>query len=122
MQIKSYTMGTKCAPSYTNIFMGMCEEIYIYPLIKTMCKVYLRFIDYIFLIWTGTTDQLMKFKQQINEVHPSIKVDFNFSNKDINFLDTVLYKTQLGKLETKVYRKESDRQAYCIINQNTLSL
>ena len=69
-------MGTKCAPSYTNIFMGMCEEIYIYPLIKTMCKVYLRFIDYIFLIWTGTTDQLMKFKQQINEVHPSIKVDF----------------------------------------------
>ena len=102
--------------------MGMCEEIYIYPLIKTMCKVYLRFIDYIFLIWTGTTDQLMKFKQQINEVHPSIKVDFNFSNKDINFLDTAVYKTQLGKLETKVYRKESDRQAYCIINQNTLSL
>ena len=47
-----------------------------------------------FLIWTGTTDQLMKFKQQINEVHPSIKFDFNFSNKEINFLDPVVYKTQ----------------------------
>ena len=36
----------------------------------------------------------MKFKQQINEVHPSIKFDFNFSNKEINFLDPVVYKTQ----------------------------
>ena len=65
-----------------------------------------------FLTWTGTTDQLIKFKQQINEVHPSIKFDFNFSNKKINFLDTVVYKTQSGKLEAKLYRKESDRQAY----------
>ena len=51
----------------------------------------------------------MKFKKQ---VHPSIKFDFNFSNKEINLLDTVVYKTQTGKLETKLYRKESDRQAY----------
>ena len=54
----------------------------------------------------------MKVKQQTDEVHPSIKFDFNFSNKEINFLDTVVYKTQSGKLETKLYRKESDRQAY----------
>ena len=54
----------------------------------------------------------MKFKQQINEFHPSIKYDFNFSNKELNFLDTVVYKTQSGKLETNLYRKESDRQAY----------
>ena len=39
-------------------------------------------------------------------------MDFNFSNKEINFLGTVVYKTQSGKLETKLYRKESDRQAY----------
>ena len=54
----------------------------------------------------------MKFKQQINEVNPSIKFDFNFSNQEINFLDTVVCKTQSGKLETRLYRKESDRQAY----------
>ena len=112
LQIKGCSMGTKCAPSYANIFMGMFEERYIYPLIEKISNFYLRFIDDIFLIWTGTTDQLMKFKQQINEVHPSIKFDFNFSNKEVNFLDTVVYKTQPGKLETKLYRKESDRQAY----------
>ena len=52
----------------------------------------------------------MKFKWKINKVHRSIKFDFNFSNKEINVLDTVVYKT--GKLETKLYRKESERQAY----------
>ena len=78
LQIKGCAMGTKCAPSYANISMGMFEERYIYPLIEKISNFYLRFIDDIFLIWNGTTDQLMKFKQQINEVHPSIKFDFNF--------------------------------------------
>ena len=41
-----------------------------------------------------------------------MKFDFNFSSKELNFLNTVVYKTQLGKLETKLHRKESDRQAY----------
>ena len=82
LQIKGCAVSTKCAPSYANIFMGMFEERYIYPLIEKISNFYVRFIDDIFLIWTGTTDQLMKFKQQINEVHPSIKFDFNFSNKE----------------------------------------
>ena len=73
-----------------------------------MFKFYLRFIDDVFLIWTETTDQLIKFKQEINEVHLSIKFEFNFSNKEISFLNTAVYKTQSGKLQTKLYRKESD--------------
>ena len=53
----------------------------------------------------------MKFKQKTNEVHPSIKSDLNFSNKEINFVNTSVYKTQSSKLETKLYRKEFERQA-----------
>ena len=74
-------MSTKCAPSNADIFMGMFEERYLYPLIETMSKFRLRFRDNNFLIWTGTTDQLITFKQQINKVHPSIKLGFNFSHK-----------------------------------------
>ena len=48
----------------------------------------------------------MKFRQQINKINPSIKFGFNFS------IDTIVYKTQSGKLETKFYRKESDPQTY----------
>ena len=79
-------MGTKCAPSYANIFMSMFKEIYMYPIIEKMPKFYQRFIDDVFLIQIGTTDQLMKFKQQINEVYPSIKFDYKFSNREIIFL------------------------------------
>ena len=112
LHIKGCPMGTKHAPRYANIFMGIFEERYIYPLIETTSKFYLQFIMY-FFIWTGTTDQLIKFKQQVNGVYPSIKfVFFSFSNKEISFLDTVAYKMQKGKLETKLYRKESNRQAH----------
>ena len=52
----------------------------------------------------------MKIKRQINKVHSFIKFDFNFSNKEINFLDTVVYKT--GKLETKLYKKKSEQHTY----------
>ena len=94
------------------IYEYVRRKIHIDFFIETISKFYLRFIDYIFLIWTGTIDQLMKFKQQINKVPRPIKLDFNVSNKVINFLDTEVYKIHSGKLETKFYRKESDRQTY----------
>ena len=46
------------------MFTGMFEERYTYPLIKTMSKLYLRFIDDIFLIWTGTN----QIKTKINKI------------------------------------------------------
>ena len=77
LQIKGCAKGTKCAPSYANIFIWVCLKKDTYLPIETMSKFYLRFID-IFLIWTGTADQLMNFKQQINEIYPSLKIDFKF--------------------------------------------
>ena len=41
-----------------------------------------------------------------------MKFEFNFSNEEINFLDTVVYKTEWCKLEAKTYMKKSNRQAY----------
>ena len=54
-------METKCAPTYANIFMEMFEESYTYHLIQEKCKLYLKYIDDIFLIWTETLDELNKF-------------------------------------------------------------
>ena len=77
-----------------------------------MTRLYQRFIDDTFVIWTGTLDQLLELKQRVNEVHPSTKFDFKFSNKEINFLDTVVYKTLTGKFITKLYTKATDRQLH----------
>ena len=103
-------METKCVPSYTNIFMGMFEENYIYRLILGKFKLYLSYIDDIFLIWTGTLDELNKFIAKINQAHPSIKFDFNYSSNSVNFLDTTVKKSFMGELST-TFKKEADCQA-----------
>ena len=72
LQTLGCAMGTKCAPSYANIFMGMFEERHIYPRILNKTRLFLRYIDDLFFIWKGTADELKKFLEEINEVHPTI--------------------------------------------------
>ena len=43
------------------MFMKKFEENYIYHLIKLKYNLYLRYIDDIFLIWTGTLNELNEF-------------------------------------------------------------
>ena len=47
-------MGTICAAAYANIFMANFELKYIYRYIKDKTKMFLRFIDDLFMIWTGS--------------------------------------------------------------------
>ena len=83
LQIEGCAMETKCAPSYANTFMGIFEGKFIYPLTNNMIRLYLRFINDIFIIWTGTLDQLLEFKQQINEVHHLLNLTSNFRIKKL---------------------------------------
>lgn len=48
------------------------------PLNNNMKLLYLKFADHIFLIWTRTLEELIKYKEQVNTIHPAIKFDFNF--------------------------------------------
>ena len=68
-------MGTKCALSYANIFMGWFEEKFIFPLLTNLSDFYLRFIDDIFLIWNGTKTEFDNFFKKINKCHPSINLN-----------------------------------------------
>ena len=79
LQVKGCAMGTKCAPSYANLFMGKFEKKYIYNRIKNKSKLYLRFIDDIFMIWTPSKEDLLNFIQEINQVHQSIKFIVEYS-------------------------------------------
>ena len=45
-------------------------------------------------------DELNKFKAKISQLHPSIKVDFNYSNNTINFLGTTVKRFFTGELLT----------------------
>ena len=49
LQTKGCAMGTKCALTYANIFMGKFEENHIYPRIQHKTRIFLRYIDDLFL-------------------------------------------------------------------------
>ena len=101
-------MGTKVAPSYANLFMAELERKFIelYPLKP---HTYFRFIDDIFLIWTHSEKDLLEFVEFLNNFHKSIKFTIEYSEKEINFLDTTVYRT-LGtsQLGVTFFTKETD--------------
>ena len=66
LQIKGTAMGTRAAPNYANIFMGAFERKYIYnSKYYTHIWFYCRYIDDIFLIWTGSQEELQEFFEYI---------------------------------------------------------
>ena len=112
LQTSGVSMGTKCAPSYANLFMGYFEERYIYPHIANKNILYLRYIDDIFLIWTGSEHELNDFIEMINNVHPSIKFDTEYSYKEIHFLDTKVNISENKEIVTSLYNKPTDRNTF----------
>ena len=106
LQIKGCARGMICAPSYANIFMDHFEKKYIYPLLQGLSLIYLRFIDDIFFIWTGTKEQLTNCLNNLNKKLNSIKFECKISQTSITFLDTEV-SIQNNKLVTKIYRKST---------------
>ena len=70
LQISRTAMGTSCAPSLANLFMGRFEKdlldgYHLQPLIW-LCS-----IDDMFIIWTHSEDEMYKFVAHTNSVHPN---------------------------------------------------
>ena len=100
-------MGTICAPTYANIFMGQFEELHIYPYFRKFSIFYCRFIDDIFFLWNGTESELIKFIHGLNQKHPTIKLEFTTI---VTFLDTKVCKNENRTLCTNISKKPSDRR------------
>ena len=108
-------MGTKMAPAYANLFMGSLEPT-LFSLGQPHINMWKRFIDDIFLLWTGSPDQLKSFTSQINTIHPTIKFTYEQSEKELTFLDVVVYKgpqfATTGLLDVKTHIKPTNKQLY----------
>ena len=99
-------MGVIYDPAYANIFMGNFELKYIYPYRRDKAKIFLRFIDELFLIWTGSEQELLDFMSDLNKKHPLIKFEFKYSQIKIEFLDVLAYKDHNNMLQATIYRKQ----------------
>ena len=133
IQLIGTAMGARPAPSYANIFMAKKID----PLIQELAKnveggedpllFFKRFLDDIFLVYTGCLKNLHMFLSELNNIHPTIKFTMTHTtprgidNPDcgctpsdsLAFLDT-LCKIQGGKIVTDLYRKKTDRNQYLL--------
>ena len=91
LQIQGTAMGTKMAPAYANLFMGKLEEK-LRELGKPHIMLWKRFIDDIFVVWTGSASEFTTYMNTINQIHRTIKFTYDVSETELTFLDVTLYK------------------------------
>ena len=106
LQTKGTAMGKRFAPAHANIYLLEFDEkvnngYQIKPIIS------FRYIDDIFLIWPGDTQSLIEFEKYLNGLIPSISIKLKYSDKEMDYLDVTIYKSD-NSLKTKVYFKDTD--------------
>ena len=90
-------MGTSMAPPYADLFLGKFEnEKILTTNFSQYINLYKRFLDDIFMLWTGTLQELDNFIKHINAIHPTIKFTHQYSKTEIDFLDTTIYVDELS--------------------------
>jgi hypothetical protein len=111
-------MGTRVAPTFANIFMAKIDKL-VLEASDSFSLFFKRFLDDIFMLWTGTESQFLNFMKKINLIHPTIKFthSYNLKERSTTFLDTTMQVIN-GKLSTDLYRKETDKVQYLLPNSN----
>ena len=90
-QIFGTAMGTPMAPSAPNLFMGWLEvQLLASSPVPVSQDTWKRFIDDIFLLWTGTPEDSDVFFQHINSFYPTIKFTIASSADQLPFLDILI--------------------------------
>ncbi|XP_049904368.1 uncharacterized protein LOC126392789 [Epinephelus moara] len=113
LQKQRVSMGSLFAPSYACLVMGFWEEEFIHnsmtnPFVSKIA-LWKRYIDDIFFIWTGTTDELIEFVGYINSTTQYLRFTVEQSNERVNFLDLTIYKKMRGGLDSTIYQKPLSR-------------
>ncbi|CAJ0968324.1 unnamed protein product [Ranitomeya imitator] len=113
IQKRGTAMGSNMAPPYANIFMDSFEKAYVYshPSFQSSVSYWRRYIDDVFLIWTGDIETLVAFHQDLNSSLPGLTFSISHSRSSMIFLDTMVNVNSEGFLETDLYVKPTDRNS-----------
>ena len=123
-------MGGPAVPDYANIFMAKKIDKGIREILtrNQALKLFKRFLDDIFIIFCGSTRDLHSLFKEINAINSSIQLTMSHTSvpgedplekcecetkESIPFLDT-LCSLKDGKVETTLYRKDTDRNQYLL--------
>ena len=75
-------------------------------------RVWLRFLDDIFMVWDHSLASLHSFIDAINSFYPAIKFTYTISSKEVNFLDVTVTKSDNLDFVTEVYLKSTNIHQY----------
>ena len=78
-------------------------------------RIWFRFIDDIWGIFSGNSLEFQKFVEYLNSVHDTIKFAEEFSSIEINFLDVTTYRNG-QEILSKLYCKPTDSHSYLEFN------
>ena len=110
LQSLGTAIGTKMAPSYANLFMDRLERQLISDA-RVKPYLWLRYIDDIFMVWTGSEEELDEFLNYMNEAHATIKFTWTWSKESVNHLDVQVINTN-DQIETDLYTKPTDKNQF----------
>lgn len=109
-QVFGTAMGKRFSPSLANIYLLEFDRF-----VRTGFRIrplfYFRYIDDTFMIWPGTIAELREFEGLLNNLIPSIRINFVIRKQVAEFLDTTVYKYCEGNqtvLKTSVFFKPTD--------------
>lgn len=114
-QVKGTAMGSPFAPSYANLFMGKFEADFVYSpsnIFHHCLKCWFRYIDDVFLIFSGTVEELNQFHEFLNSRLDSIRFSLEYSMSSISFLDVKVFRSTGQVLQTTVFRKSTDKNNF----------
>lgn len=112
LQVKGTAMGSTMAPNYASLYVGSFEHDFVFNRSHNdffhHIGLWRRYIDDIFILWSGTPNELFDFVNFLNVSSNHLKFTVNYDDQQINFLD-ILIKKEQDKLSTDLYRKPTDR-------------
>ena len=109
-QVSDTAIGTKFAPPCACIFMDKFETDFLAAQVFKP-RVWLRYIDDIFFVWTHGEEKLHDFFNGLNEFNPSFKFTYEYSTQLINFLDLIVSR-EGNEFVTDLYCKATDCHQY----------
>ena len=107
-------MRCQASPEICDIFMCTLEE----PFIQSEPHIlkWLRYRDYILLLYEGNRDELNNMVVRLNSTHPLIQFTAEVSENEVTYLDLTIFKGEgfrtTGILDSKVYTKATESFQY----------
>ena len=115
LQVHRTPMGTKMVVAFANLFMAEIETKMLNQS-RIKPREWKRYIDNVFSLWDASRQDIDLFIEQANTFHPTIKFTAEISEKEITFLDTVVYKGERFQneaiLDVKTHYKPTETFQY----------